>query len=244
VIDVGCGPGVLSILAARKGLKVVGMDRSYEMVAFARRKARILSVEDCFFLVGDSQKIPFRAGSADWVLNYANLAHLRDPEGCLADMARVASKDGRVIIQSINHFCLPGLRRSKEGLGFQLQTFCRFLLDSFRPSRIVKNHYHLDSPSYTYDEKEANTEKRIDTHDIVSFYIYNLCRKYYEILHYETFPNFHGWHDRLLPDLNTEKVRRRGIYRLKDFLFGICQKIPFLHHMGTDLFLVCRPLSN
>ncbi|MDA2915355.1 methyltransferase domain-containing protein [Nitrospinae bacterium AH_259_B05_G02_I21] len=244
VIDVGCGPGVSSMVAARRGLRVIGMDISFEMVAFARQKAHELGVEGCLFLVGDSQKLPFRSGSVDWILNYANLAHIRDPERCLADMARVASKDGKVIIQSINHFCLPGLRRSKEGLGVQLQTFGRFLLDAFKPSRITKDHYRLDNSMHTHEEKKANSSIRIDTHDIVSFLIHNLCRKYYEILHYETFPNFHGWHDRLLPDLSTEKVRRRGAYRLKDSLFGVCQRIPFIHHMGTDIFLVCQPLSN
>lgn len=244
VIDVGCGPGVLSILAARKGLRVIGLDFSYEMVAFARRKAQELGVESCSFLVGDSQELPFRTGSVDGILNYANLSHINDPERCLADMARVASPDGRVIIQSVNHFCLPILRRSKQGLGVQLKTFWRFFLDSLKSTPISGDHYLLHNPTYSFDDLQIDPGLRVDTSDIVSFHIHDLCRKYYEIQDYQTFPNFHGWHDELLPDLSTIRVRRRGAYRVKDYLFGLCQRIPFLHHMGTDIFLVCRPLRR
>ena len=69
VIDVGCGSGVLSFVAARMGAKrVVGCDISEEAVEAATRNAKRLGLDD---------RVEFRAGSL--------LDPVRDVQGVGAD---------------------------------------------------------------------------------------------------------------------------------------------------------------
>src|ERR671910_456561 len=69
VIDVGCGSGVLSFVAARLGAhRVIGCDISEEAVEIARRNAKSLGLEDtCEFRVG-SLLDPVRDLRADVVI--------------------------------------------------------------------------------------------------------------------------------------------------------------------------------
>jgi methylase of polypeptide subunit release factors len=90
VIDVGCGSGVLSFVAARLGAgRVVGCDISEEAVEVARLNAKHLGLEDrCEFRVG-SLFDPVRDLRADVVIG--------DVSGIPDEIARVAGwfPDGR-----------------------------------------------------------------------------------------------------------------------------------------------------
>ena len=90
VIDVGCGSGVLSFVAAKLGAdRVIGCDISEEAVAVARRNARDLGLDDtCEFRVG-SLFDPVRELRADVVIG--------DVSGIPDEIAQVAGwfPDGR-----------------------------------------------------------------------------------------------------------------------------------------------------
>jgi methylase of polypeptide subunit release factors len=90
VIDVGCGSGVLSFVAARLGAhRVIGCDISEEAVAVARRNAQELGLGDtCEFRVG-SLFDPVRELRADVVIG--------DVSGIPDEIAQVAGwfPDGR-----------------------------------------------------------------------------------------------------------------------------------------------------
>jgi methylase of polypeptide subunit release factors len=90
VIDVGCGSGVLSFVAAKLGAhRVIGCDISEEAIAVARRNATDLGLEDtCEFRVG-SLFDPVRELRADIVIG--------DVSGIPDEIAQVAGwfPDGR-----------------------------------------------------------------------------------------------------------------------------------------------------
>jgi SAM-dependent methyltransferase len=90
VIDVGCGSGVLSFVAARMGAKrVIGCDISEEAVAAATRNAKRLGLDD---------RVEFRAGSLlDPVRDVRATVLIGDVSGIPDEIAQVTGwfPDGR-----------------------------------------------------------------------------------------------------------------------------------------------------
>ena len=79
VLDVGCGPGSLALVAARRGARpVIGVDISERAVALARFNARLNGLTDATFLVGDLAE-PVRGRRFDLVV--AQLPYVIQPPG-------------------------------------------------------------------------------------------------------------------------------------------------------------------
>jgi len=101
VLDVGCGPGSLTIPAARKVGRAghaAGIDASPEMIAVASRKAKKQGL-DIDFRVAPVESLPFEDGEFDVVLSSLMLHHLPDDlkaQG-LAEILRVLKPGGRLI---------------------------------------------------------------------------------------------------------------------------------------------------
>jgi SAM-dependent methyltransferase len=95
VLDVGCGPGTITIDFARRVApgRVVGVDRS-EVVDAARREAEgVANVEFC---VGDVYRLPAADATFDVVHAHQLLQHLCDPIAALVEMRRVCRPTGVV----------------------------------------------------------------------------------------------------------------------------------------------------
>jgi ubiquinone/menaquinone biosynthesis C-methylase UbiE len=104
-LDVGCGAGEACVeLAARVGPRgrVVGVDLSVAMVEAARRAAVAAgsSVELC---VAGAYELPFPTGSFDAVRAQFVFQHLEHPEAALAEMLRVTSPGGRIMVIDPDH---------------------------------------------------------------------------------------------------------------------------------------------
>jgi SAM-dependent methyltransferase len=91
LLDVACGPGLVSEAAARRGALPVGLDVAEAMVERAR--ARCPGLE---FLVGDAQQLPFGDASFDAVTMNFGILHLSEPETALAEARRVLAPRGRL----------------------------------------------------------------------------------------------------------------------------------------------------
>lgn len=68
ILDVGCGAGFFSILLAKAGHQVTGIDLTPDMI----KNARILAEEekaDCEFLVMDAENPEFPDGSFDMIIS-------------------------------------------------------------------------------------------------------------------------------------------------------------------------------
>ena len=100
VLDVGCGAGddvlALAELVGPEG-RVVGVDASAAMVDEAARRAegRGLPVA---FRVGDAHRLPFADGSFDAARADRTFQHLADPERALAELVRVTTPGGAVVV--------------------------------------------------------------------------------------------------------------------------------------------------
>lgn len=93
VLDVGCGVGQTAcILAGRFGARVVGLDRSSEMIRRARARQRREGVE-AEFVEGDAYAMPFRDGQFETVFAESVTLFLERPR-VLSEIRRVLEPGG------------------------------------------------------------------------------------------------------------------------------------------------------
>lgn len=99
LLDVGCGPGTLTVdLARRVGPtgEVVGIDVSASVTEEATGHAAVEGVGNVTFLAGDFRTLDVPPRSFDVVHAHQVLQHLRDPVGALTAMGRLARPGGIV----------------------------------------------------------------------------------------------------------------------------------------------------
>jgi ubiquinone/menaquinone biosynthesis C-methylase UbiE len=98
VLDVGCGPGSITCDFAELVApgKVVGLDRSAEIVAQAASLASERGVENVEFVTGNIYDLDFEDETFDLVHAHQVLQHLTDPVAALREMRRVA-KPGAIV---------------------------------------------------------------------------------------------------------------------------------------------------
>ena len=105
ILDVASGVGQDSIALAARGATVVGAEPSRRMTQMARqfaegRRSEMPAEPD--WVQGWSDRLPFARGSFDAVLCKGALDHFDQPEEAIAEMARVTSREGRVVLAIAN----------------------------------------------------------------------------------------------------------------------------------------------
>ncbi len=102
VLEVGCGPGHLSIrLTLDHGLDVTGLDLDPEMIERARANAEgsvDTDEQGPPFIVGDVASLPFDGGSFDLVVSTFSMHHWPDVTSGLNEIARVLRPGGRALV--------------------------------------------------------------------------------------------------------------------------------------------------
>ena len=102
VLEVGCGPGHLSIRLARQhGLDVTGLDLDPAMIERARANADRKEDGDEHgpsFLVGDVAALPFPDESFDLVVSTMSMHHWADPTAGMAEIDRVLRPGASALI--------------------------------------------------------------------------------------------------------------------------------------------------
>ncbi|MEV5015022.1 class I SAM-dependent methyltransferase [Streptomyces sp. NPDC053780] len=95
LLDLGCGTGSLSLLAAEQGHRVTGVDQSPAMVKLARAK---LAGRDAVFLAGDAAAPPVGEQRFDTVLVRHVLWTLPDPGRALRHWRQLLRPGGRLVL--------------------------------------------------------------------------------------------------------------------------------------------------
>jgi SAM-dependent methyltransferase len=109
VLEVGCGPGHLSIRLARHGFDVSGLDLDSAMIARAQANTDRPGNSDQprpSFLVGDVAALAFPDRSFDLVVSTLSMHHWADPTAGLTEIGRVLRPNARALIWDFR----PGVR--------------------------------------------------------------------------------------------------------------------------------------
>jgi len=104
VVDVGCGAGIDSLIAATmvgtEG-RVIGVDMTPSMLQKARRAADEMALTNVEFREGYAEALPVEDGWADVVISNGVLNLMPDKAAALEEMFRVLKPDGRLQIGDI-----------------------------------------------------------------------------------------------------------------------------------------------
>jgi SAM-dependent methyltransferase len=95
LLDVGCGSGLACAIAAGRGAHVSGLDASPGLLEIARE--RVPAGE---FRLGDMVSLPWAADQFDAVTYINTFFFASDPDGTLAEAARVARRGARIAVIS------------------------------------------------------------------------------------------------------------------------------------------------
>lgn len=100
LLDVGCGPGTITVEFAERLApgRVVGLDAAAEAIEAA--SALGSSAE---FVVGDAYALPFGDSTFDIVHAHQTVQHLGDPVAALREMRRVVRPGGVVAVRDVDY---------------------------------------------------------------------------------------------------------------------------------------------
>jgi SAM-dependent methyltransferase len=125
VADLGCGTGALTAALAPEVARVVGVDRSADMLRSARRRTAGLGNVD--LRRGTLEDLPLDDASCDAALLVLSLGWVADPARALAEAARVVRPGGRVaLVDAVLHDDEDFRRRAGQ------------VWPGFEPARVVE----------------------------------------------------------------------------------------------------------
>ncbi len=98
VLDVACGPGIISCFFARRTRHVTGVDFVPAMLERARRYQAEQRLKNLAWQLGSSTDLPFPDSVFDCVITRFSFHHFLQPAAALREMKRVAKPNGVVLV--------------------------------------------------------------------------------------------------------------------------------------------------
>lgn len=127
LLDVGCGPAVMTDVLLARGFEYHGIDLSEQMIAEAR--GRFAGHNRVDFQVGDVQALPLEDDAFDVVLCLGALEYVPDLDRALDEIARVLRPDGLFVFSMLNRWS---------------------------PYRIAERVFHMGQPCADFSTRYAN----------------------------------------------------------------------------------------
>jgi len=93
LLEVGCGTARFSLVFAREGAAVVGVDVVKEALLLAKSIFREEGVK-AEFICADMAYLPFRNGAFDVIFGAGSIEHAKDTSSVVTEVARTLSKKG------------------------------------------------------------------------------------------------------------------------------------------------------
>lgn len=101
VLDVACGPGVVTAAIAAGAANVVGLDATPLMIEKARARCAEAGLANVAFRCGDAENLPFGDGCFDGAVTRFAVHHFAAPQRALDEMFRVLRPGGVVVILDV-----------------------------------------------------------------------------------------------------------------------------------------------
>jgi ubiquinone/menaquinone biosynthesis C-methylase UbiE len=105
ILDLGCGPGVMTRDLAKLGFRGVGLDASAAMIANCTEHAEAQGISDSWlYQLGDVEALPFPDDSFDGAVCMGVIDYLATDEKLLSEVARVLKPGGHFILCFTNKY--------------------------------------------------------------------------------------------------------------------------------------------
>jgi SAM-dependent methyltransferase len=102
ILDVACGPGIVSCFFAGRARHVTGLDFVPAMLDRARRYQEEQQIANVDWQLGSSTDLPFPADSFDCVVTRFSFHHFLDPLAALREMQRAARPGGSILVCDVS----------------------------------------------------------------------------------------------------------------------------------------------
>jgi ubiquinone/menaquinone biosynthesis C-methylase UbiE len=101
VLDLACGPGIVSAALAPQVGALVAFDLTAEMLDAARRRCAAAGLANVSFERGSATALPFVDAAFDVVVTRLAIHHFERPARVLAEAARVLKPGGRLVVADV-----------------------------------------------------------------------------------------------------------------------------------------------
>ena len=101
MLDVACGPGILSAAIARTAREVVAFDLTPDMLKKAKQRCSEAGLTNVGFLEGNATELPFVNGAFDAVVTRLSVHHFDRPDRVMSEIFRVLRRGGRFVIADV-----------------------------------------------------------------------------------------------------------------------------------------------
>lgn len=101
VLDVACGPGILSFEIAKHAKQVTGIDITPSMIERAKSLQKERNLSNAEWGIGEASRLPFRDGCFSLVVTRFSVHHFLDASSAVAEMTRVCKPGGRVAVVDV-----------------------------------------------------------------------------------------------------------------------------------------------
>ncbi len=101
ILDVACGPGIVSCFLATRVRCVIGLDLVPAMLDRALQLQSERGLENIGWTLGESSRLPFESETFDRVVTRFSFHHYLDPSKALEEMKRVCRRGGIVMVADV-----------------------------------------------------------------------------------------------------------------------------------------------
>lgn len=108
VLDLACGPGIVAEVVVPHASELVGIDLSPEMLRLAEQRLAMTGLANSRFIMAPADQLPFDDGTYDTVVTRLSLHHFPVVSSVLAEVRRVLSPCGTLILADIHSSDEPG----------------------------------------------------------------------------------------------------------------------------------------
>ena len=101
LLDLGCGPGIVTAAIAPNVKEVVAYDLTPEMLDKARKRCQEAGLKNVRFELGGAEDLPFEEESFDGVVTRLTIHHFLDPRRVMDEVVRVTRRNGKVVVLDV-----------------------------------------------------------------------------------------------------------------------------------------------
>jgi len=143
LVDLGTGIGTMLRLLAGKADHVIGIDRSPEMLRYARARLGEAGIANAELRQGDIYGLDLPSASADTVVLHQVLHYAQHPAAFVAEAARLLAPEGQLLIVDVARHDREELRRhhAHARLGFSDEEVLSWIVATGLKGEVV-DHLH------------------------------------------------------------------------------------------------------